>query len=52
MAFYVPLGPRGILFRVGTLIVGVSGGLIYWWASRRRANSPFPMPEMFAIADV
>ena len=52
MAFYVPLGPRGILFRLGTMIIGVSGGLVYWWASRRRALVPLPMPEPFAIFEV
>lgn len=52
MAFYVPLGPRGVLFRLGTMIVGVSGGLIYWRASRRRARLPLPVHEPFAFAEV
>ena len=26
VAFYVPLGPRGLLFRVGTILIGVLGG--------------------------
>ena len=29
MAFYVPLGPRGILFRLGTVLIGIVGGLVY-----------------------
>lgn len=36
MAFYVKLGPRGILFRVGTLLIGVLGSWVYWRASRQR----------------
>ena len=27
MAFYVPLGSRGVLFRVGTSLIGVIGGV-------------------------
>ena len=23
MAFYVPLGPRGLLFRIGTFVIGI-----------------------------
>jgi hypothetical protein len=38
MAFYVPLGPRGILFRVGTGLIGVLGSWVYWRASRRRVT--------------
>ena len=32
MAFYVPLGPRGMLFRLGTFVIGIWGGvgLIDW----------------------
>ena len=36
MAYYVPLGPRGLLLRVGTSLIGVLHGLIYWHSSRRR----------------
>jgi hypothetical protein len=36
VAFYVPLGPRGLLFRLGTLVIGVWGGLVYRLAYRRR----------------
>ncbi|GAC1335850.1 MAG: hypothetical protein NVSMB14_03400 [Isosphaeraceae bacterium] len=30
MPFYVPLGPRGLLFRAGTIIHNVVGGWLYW----------------------
>jgi len=49
VSFYVPLGPRGVLFRIGTLIIGVLGGLVYWRASRRRALLPLPVPEPIII---
>ena len=29
MAFYVPLGPRGVLLRIGTFVIGILGGLVY-----------------------
>ena len=37
MAYYVPLGPRGFLMRLGALVHVVAGGLVYWRASRRRS---------------
>ena len=36
MAFYVPLGPRGVVFRLGTMIISVTGAVRYWRAYRRR----------------
>jgi len=36
VGFYVPLGPRGLLFRIGTFVIGIWGGLVYGRASRRR----------------
>lgn len=36
MAFYVKLGPRGIIFRAGTVLIGALGSWVYWRASRRR----------------
>jgi hypothetical protein len=36
VAFYVPLGPRGMLFRLGTFVIGIWGGLVYQLAYRRR----------------
>jgi len=47
VAFYVPLGPRGLLFRLGTFVIGIWGGQVYRLAYRRRAimlpcPAPFP----------
>jgi hypothetical protein len=43
MAYYVPLGPRGILMRLGSLVLAVAGGLVYWRSSRRRSGIPAPL---------
>ena len=40
MPFYVPVGPRGVLFRVGSLLTTVMGSWVYWRATRRRALTP------------
>jgi hypothetical protein len=40
MRFYVPVGPRGALFRIGMVANGVMGSLTYWYGSRRRFASP------------
>lgn len=40
MAFYVPVGPRGIVLRVGCMMIGVFGSVSYWRASRRRSYPP------------
>ncbi len=45
MRFYVPVGPRGIVFRVGMVLTGAVGAPTYWWASRRRASSPMIRPS-------
>lgn len=37
MPFYVSVGPRGVLFRIGTLLTGILGAWVYWRACRRRA---------------
>ena len=42
MAFYVKLGFRGVLFRLGTLIVGVAGPLVYRRHYRKRVDAPVP----------
>ncbi len=39
MAFYVPLGPRGGLFRLGTVLIGIMGVVIYRKAYRRREET-------------
>jgi hypothetical protein len=49
MAFYVPLGPRGLILRIGTTIIGVMGLFIYWRQSRRRALVPLPMPAPIVL---
>ncbi len=36
MAFYVKLGPRGLIFRAGTILIGFLGSWVYWRACRRR----------------
>ncbi len=42
MAFYVKLGPRGFIFRAGTILIGVLGSFVYWRASRRRGMMVSP----------
>lgn len=47
MAFYVPLGSRGILFRVGTVLIGVLGSMVYRRAHRqRRRAASYPATGM------
>ena len=51
MAYYVPLGPRGILMRLGSLVLAVAGGLVYWRASRRRSELPAPLTAFPRASD-
>lgn len=52
MAFYVPLGPRGIIFQLGTCLIGLMGGVVYRVASHRRALAgPIPQPLVIPIPD-
>ena len=52
MAFYVPLGPRGLLLRIGTFVIGILGGLVYRSACRRRALAgPIPQPLTIPLPD-
>ncbi len=54
MTFYVAVGPRGLLFRVGMILTGVMGPLTYWWSSRRRPSAlpPWSWPEaLSAVQD-
>ncbi len=44
MAFYVRLGPRGLVFRFGTILIGALGSYVYWRASRRRGMMVPPGP--------
>lgn len=44
MAYYVPLGPRGALLRIGTFLIDVLGKLVYSRAYRRRDHrAPDPI---------
>ncbi len=45
MAYYVPLGPRGLILRLGTMLIGLFGALIYHRASRRRTLLPIPVVQ-------
>jgi hypothetical protein len=52
MPFYVPVGPRGVVLRLGTGLIRILGSVSYWRASRRRLLVPvapaglrFELPE-------
>jgi hypothetical protein len=52
VAFYVPLGPRGVLFQLGTFVIGIWGGVVYRLASRRRGLLvPIPQPLTVPVVD-
>ncbi len=54
MAFYVAVGPRGLLFRAGMILTGVMGSLSYWLASRRRTATlltPGSWPAALPVAE-
>jgi hypothetical protein len=51
VAFYIPLGPRGLILRFGTMLIGVLGGAVYWWSSRRRCLVPIAVQEPFVVAE-
>ena len=51
MAFYVPLGLRGLLFGIGTFLIGLLGGWVYWRASRRRGLVASPIVLAFDFAE-
>jgi hypothetical protein len=49
VAFYVPLGPRGLVFRLGTFVIGIWGGLVYRLAYHRRTiilSNPGSFPSI------
>jgi hypothetical protein len=50
VAFYVPLGPRGVLLRIGTFVIGIWGGLVYGRASRRRHGMRAARPQPLTIS--
>jgi hypothetical protein len=39
MPFYVPVGPRGAIFRCGNAMTNVFGGWTYWRALTRRRRA-------------
>jgi hypothetical protein len=49
VAYYVSLGSRGILLRIGTSLISIVGGLVYWRASRRRRLSPTYIPGVVIL---
>ena len=52
MAFYVPLGPRGVILQVGTFLIGLMGGLVYRVAaSRRGMDGPVASPLTMPLPD-
>lgn len=36
MPFYVPVGPRGLIFRLGLFMYGIVGSVSYWRSARKR----------------
>jgi hypothetical protein len=52
VAFYVPLGPRGLLIGVGTFLHGIWGSLVYEAARRRRGLVPPHPPLLAALPDL
>ena len=50
MPFYVAVGPRGLLFRAGMILIGVLGPVTYWRACRRRPAvlTPSSGPDFLA----
>jgi hypothetical protein len=51
MPFYVSVGPRGVLFRVGTLLTRVLGSVAYWWACRKRSLLAPPLAAQEALTE-
>jgi hypothetical protein len=55
MKFYVPVGAGGTLFRVGSIVTGLLGSVVYWRASLRRGttrNSEVPTTLAFPTTEV
>jgi hypothetical protein len=50
--YYVPLGPRGLLIRAGTFLLGVWGGVIYEVCRRRRGILPPPAASPLVLAEI
>ena len=52
MQFYVPLGVRGLLLRLGTFLIGILGGFVYRQAARRRGQTAANPPLSLALAEL
>ena len=50
--FYVPLGLRGFLLRLGTFVIGIFGGVVYRQAARRRELIPSNPSLSVALAEI
>jgi len=50
--FYVPLGTRGFLLRLGTIVIGIFGGVVYRQAARRRGLMPSNPALSVALAEI
>jgi hypothetical protein len=50
--FYVPLGVRGFLLRLGTFVIGVFGGVVYRQAARRRKLIPSNPSLSVALTEI
>ncbi|WP_165234204.1 hypothetical protein [Aquisphaera insulae] len=52
MEFYVPLGCRGIVFRFGTFLIGILGGIAYRKAARRRSPAASDPAASLALLEL
>jgi hypothetical protein len=52
VAYYVPLGPRGLLIGAGTFLLHLWGGLVYEILRRRRVILPADVPLPIGFADL
>jgi hypothetical protein len=50
--YYVPLGPRGLLIRAGTFLLGLWGGVIYEVLLRRRGLLPPPVSSPLVLTEI
>src|SRR5262249_32394058 len=52
VAFYVPLGPRGFILRIGTFLIGILGGAVYRVDGWRRGHAgAIPQPLTAPLPD-
>jgi hypothetical protein len=50
--FYVPLGVRGFLLRLGTFVIGILGSVVYRQAARRRERIASNPSLSVALAEI